>query len=135
MGHETRKYMGKVDGDGTLDGHVEMDEAYIGGRVVGRRKHGFSGRGAKKAIVFGMVELRGRGHHPRCRARQPQGNAAPRRPARHAGNACQHRRVASLQRPAVHGLHPWQGICPNTLVSSSTASTCGRIRVRCSIGC
>ena len=36
-----------------------MDEAYIGGRVVGGRKHGSSGRGAKKAIVFGMVEREG----------------------------------------------------------------------------
>ena len=59
MGHQIRKYMAEVDGDGTLDGHVEMDEAYIGGRVVGGRKHGFSGRGAKKAIVFGMIEREG----------------------------------------------------------------------------
>ena len=59
MAHEIRKYMGKVDGDGTLDGHVEMDEAYIGGRVRGGRKHGISGRGARKAIVFGMIEREG----------------------------------------------------------------------------
>ena len=59
MAHEIRKYMAKVDGDGTLDGHVEMDEAYIGGRAVGGKKHGLTGRGTKKAIVFGMIERDG----------------------------------------------------------------------------
>jgi transposase len=32
MGHEIRKYMGKVDGNHPLSGHVEVDEAYIAGR-------------------------------------------------------------------------------------------------------
>ena len=59
MGHEIRKYMAKVDGDGTLDGIVELDEAYIGGRRVGGKKKGLTGRGAKKAIVFGMMEREG----------------------------------------------------------------------------
>ena len=59
MGHEIRKYMAKVDGDGTLDGIVELDEAYIGGRAVGGKKHGLTGRGTKKAIVFGMMERNG----------------------------------------------------------------------------
>ena len=59
MGHEIRKYMAKVDGDGTLDGIVELDEAYIGGRRVGGKKKGLTGRGSDKAIVFGMVERGG----------------------------------------------------------------------------
>ena len=59
MGHEIRKYMAQVDGDPPLSGHVEADEAYIGGRRRGR-KEGFTGRGAKgKTIVFGMVERDG----------------------------------------------------------------------------
>jgi hypothetical protein len=33
MGHEIRKYLGLVDGDDPLSGHVEFDEAYIGGRM------------------------------------------------------------------------------------------------------
>lgn len=59
MGHEIRKYMGRVDGDGTLSGHVELDEAFIGGRIKGRKKDGITGRGAKKIVVFGMVERGG----------------------------------------------------------------------------
>ena len=31
MGHQIRKYMAKVDGDGTLNGIVELDEACIRG--------------------------------------------------------------------------------------------------------
>ena len=59
MAHEIRKYMAKVDGDGMLDGIVELDEAYIGGRRVGGKKHGLTGRGTGKAIVFGMIERDG----------------------------------------------------------------------------
>lgn len=59
MGHEIRKYMAKVDGDPTLSGHVEVDEAYIGGKVKGGRGKGITGRGAKKAIVFGILERNG----------------------------------------------------------------------------
>ena len=59
IGHEIRKYMADVDGDGMLDGHVELDEAYVGGRKRGGKKHGLTGRGADKAIVFGMVERDG----------------------------------------------------------------------------
>jgi len=53
MGHEIRKYMTDVDGDGQYGGHVEMDETFIGGRKEGARgtKH--------KAVVFGMVERKG----------------------------------------------------------------------------
>src|SRR5262245_25819118 len=59
MGHEIRKYMADVDGDDSLGGHVEIDEAYIGGRRVGGKKHGITGRGAQKTIVMGMVEREG----------------------------------------------------------------------------
>lgn len=59
MGHEIRKYMAEVDGDNSLDGHVEIDEAYSGGRIKGQKKLGVTGRGAKKTIVMGMVERDG----------------------------------------------------------------------------
>jgi predicted RNA-binding Zn-ribbon protein involved in translation (DUF1610 family)/transposase-like protein len=54
MGHEIRKYMGAVDGEGPLGGRgqwVEADEVQIGGHD--KRGHD------DKTIVFGMVE---RGH-------------------------------------------------------------------------
>lgn len=53
IGHEIRKYMGWVDGDPMLVGHVEADEAWIGGKTSG--KQGYS----EKSIVFGMVERGG----------------------------------------------------------------------------
>lgn len=56
MGHEIRKYMGEVDGDFPLDGHVEMDEAYIGGVNHGR---GAKNARENKTIVFGMIERGG----------------------------------------------------------------------------
>lgn len=56
MGHELRKYMGEMDGDDDLSGHVEIDETYIGGR----KKGGKRGRGAPgKTIVMGMLERDG----------------------------------------------------------------------------
>ena len=56
MGHEIRKYMGKVDGDGGLSGHVEVDETYVGGKIeVKPGQSHFS----NKTIVFGMVERNG----------------------------------------------------------------------------
>ena len=56
MGHQIRKFMGAVDGDPPLDGHVEADETYIGGRHSGGKR----GRGAPgKTVVFGMVERGG----------------------------------------------------------------------------
>lgn len=55
MGHEIRKYMGNVDGDDGLSGHVEVDETMIGGTRKGGR-----GRAAKgKTVVFGMLERTG----------------------------------------------------------------------------
>jgi transposase len=55
MGHEIRKYMGDVDGDSGLSGHVEVDETYVGGKRPGQRGRGAAG----KTIVFGMLERNG----------------------------------------------------------------------------
>ena len=58
MGHEIRKYMGDVDGTPPMDGHVEVDETYVGGRRP--KIKGFTGRGAKgKTVVFGILERGG----------------------------------------------------------------------------
>ena len=56
MGHEIRKYMAKVDGDNDLDGHVEIDETYVGGYQ--RTKKGAL-RNTNKTVVFGMLERGG----------------------------------------------------------------------------
>lgn len=57
IAHEIRKYMGKVDGDEPLGGHVEVDETLIG---PGHVKGGKSGMVAKnKTIVMGMIERGG----------------------------------------------------------------------------
>jgi len=56
MGQQIRTLMAKADGFEVLKGHIEMDEAYVGGVAPGKR-----GRGAdNKTIVFGMVERGGR---------------------------------------------------------------------------
>ena len=57
MGHEIRKYMADVDGDEPLSGHVEIDEAYIGGKEKGR---GMPGKDSKKTAVLGMIQRDGR---------------------------------------------------------------------------
>ena len=58
MAHQIRKYMGKVDGNPPLNGHVEVDETYIGGKR--RKVKGFTGRGAKgKTVVMGILERGG----------------------------------------------------------------------------
>lgn len=55
MGQQIRKLMGSVDNFELLQGHVEMDEAYVGGRRSGKR-----GRGAEgKTIVMGLKERGG----------------------------------------------------------------------------
>lgn len=52
MGMKVRELIGSVDEFDMLQGHVEMDEAYVGGRRRGKR-----GRGAEgKTIVMGMKE-------------------------------------------------------------------------------
>ena len=56
MGHEIRKYMGKVDGDTGLGGDIEIDETYIGGRD---KTAGRPGRKSKKTPVFGMLQRGG----------------------------------------------------------------------------
>ena len=58
MAHELRKLMATADsGGGPLNGHVEMDETFIGGKVKGR---GVKAGLENKTIVFGMVERDGR---------------------------------------------------------------------------
>ena len=56
MGHEIRKYLGLVDGDRPLSGHVEIDETMVGGRRPGKRGRGAA---AHKVTVLGMVERGG----------------------------------------------------------------------------
>jgi transposase-like protein len=56
MGQQIRVLMAKADGFEMMQGHVEMDEAYVGGYTPGAL-----GRNQpKKTIVFGMVERGGR---------------------------------------------------------------------------
>jgi len=57
MGMQIRKLMAKADGFEMLQGHIELDETYVGGRARG----GKTGRGApNKTIVFGLKERGGR---------------------------------------------------------------------------
>lgn len=56
MGHQIRKLMEQADGFAMLQGHIEADEAYVGGRRPGKR-----GRGAEgKTIVMGLKARGGR---------------------------------------------------------------------------
>lgn len=62
MGHEIRKYMGRIDGDSDLSGHVEADEAYMGGKPKAKNNsgvHKFGYERTHKTIVFGMVQRGG----------------------------------------------------------------------------
>ncbi len=56
IGIQIRKLMEQADIGGLLTGHVEMDEAYVGGRRPGKRGRGAAG----KTIVMGMKERGGR---------------------------------------------------------------------------
>jgi transposase-like protein len=57
MGQQIRKLMAKADPIRTLQGHIELDETYVGGR----RRGGKRGRGAPgKTIVMGLKERQGR---------------------------------------------------------------------------
>jgi transposase-like protein len=55
MAHEIRKYMAQVDGNGSLGGHVEVDETVIGGYRPGKRGRAAAG----KTVVMGMLERGG----------------------------------------------------------------------------
>ncbi len=58
MGHQIRELMTTADGFEMLRGHVEADEAYVGGRRKGK-----SGRGAAgKTIVMGIKQRGGKMH-------------------------------------------------------------------------
>ncbi len=48
--------MDKADGDGNLRGHVELDEAYVGGYRAGKRGRGAAG----KTIVMVLKQRDGR---------------------------------------------------------------------------
>jgi transposase len=56
MGQQVRKLMDKADGDGNLRGHVELDEAYVGGYRAGKRGRGAAG----KTIVMVLKQRDGR---------------------------------------------------------------------------
>jgi transposase-like protein len=56
IGQQIRDLMAKADGFEMLKGHVELDEAYVGGRRAGKR-----GRGAEgKTIVMGAKQRGGK---------------------------------------------------------------------------
>jgi len=56
IGQQIRKLMDTADGEGILRGHIEIDEAYVGGHRPGKRGRGAAG----KTIVMGMKERGGR---------------------------------------------------------------------------
>lgn len=56
MGQQIRDLMGAVDGFQMLQGHVELDEAYVGGHRPGKRGRGAAG----KTIVMGLKVRGGR---------------------------------------------------------------------------
>jgi len=56
MGQQIRVLMANAEGFAKLQGHVELDEAYVGGHRPGKRGRGAAG----KTIVFGMKERGGR---------------------------------------------------------------------------
>ncbi len=58
MGQQIRILMAKADGFELLKGHVEADEAYVGGHRPGKRGRGAAG----KTIIFGLKERGGRIH-------------------------------------------------------------------------
>jgi transposase-like protein len=59
MAHQLRELMEKADDPRPLARHVEVDDAYIGGKPRTPAKHK-TGRGTDKAVVIGLVERGGR---------------------------------------------------------------------------
>ena len=55
MAHKIRKYMADIDNEYPLDGYIEADETYIGGKSTGKRGR----RAPNKTVVFGVVERDG----------------------------------------------------------------------------
>lgn len=56
MGQQIRQLIDQADGEAILRGHVEVDEAHVGGHRPGKRGRGAAG----KTIVLGMKECDGR---------------------------------------------------------------------------
>jgi transposase-like protein len=56
MGNQIRTLMAKADGFEMLRGHIEADEAYVGGHRPGRRGRGAAG----KTIIMGIKQRGGR---------------------------------------------------------------------------
>lgn len=56
MGMKIRELIGSVDNFDMLQGHMELDEAYMGGRRPGKRGRGAAG----KTVVMGMKERGGK---------------------------------------------------------------------------
>lgn len=56
MGQQIRVLMSKADGFEVLKGHIEIDEAYVGGHRPGKRGRGAAG----KTVVIGLHEREGR---------------------------------------------------------------------------
>jgi transposase-like protein len=56
IGMQIRKLIAETDGFELLQGHVELDEAYVGGKRPGKRGRGAAG----KTIVMGLAERGGR---------------------------------------------------------------------------
>lgn len=56
MGHQIRTLMAEADGFALMQGHIEADEAYVGGHRPGKRGRGAAG----KTIVMGLKEREGR---------------------------------------------------------------------------
>jgi transposase len=57
MGQQIRRLMGTIGDFSQLQGHVELDEAYIGGRISRAKSANYT---VNKTIVMGMVERGGR---------------------------------------------------------------------------
>jgi hypothetical protein len=85
IGIQIRKLMQQADVVGLLGGHVEMDEAYVGGRRSGGKR----GRGAEgKAIVMGMKERWRQDRRPRDPRHSGENASRGRARKRRAGLGC-----------------------------------------------